>query len=97
MLLNEIGAPVNGITASTASPDAPDKDLEPGTWTRAYKTLPPVFLPPDTAAWQVRFPVACQSGGAFAKVAGNGGRGFEAAGLSAAGGGHDRDPSTSSG
>ena len=47
MLLNEIGAPVNGITALMASPDAPDEDLEPGTWTRAYKTLPPVFVALD--------------------------------------------------
>ncbi|MDR0902933.1 MAG: hypothetical protein LBM92_09230, partial [Opitutaceae bacterium] len=28
---NEVGAPASGI-----SPDAPDKDLKPGTWTRAH-------------------------------------------------------------
>ena len=100
MLLNEIGAPVNGITASTASPDAPDEDLEPGTWTRACKALPPRFLAPDMADGKTRFRAAGQSHGAPREGCATGKSMARFVRLSlrpATAGGNDGDPSTGSG
>jgi hypothetical protein len=43
-LHKEVGAPASGITAYQASPDAPDKAPQTGSWTRASPTTPIVNI-----------------------------------------------------